>query len=85
MATMAPYFFVVQFQLFKYLEINGFIDFASTVYNNLNIRGIICVDFFVDIDGLGNHDKGGQLLTEMQKYEITSEPLSENIEHVETG
>jgi len=60
--------------------------FPCTVYNNLNVRGkYICINFFVDIDGLGNHDKGGQLLTEMQKYEITSEPLSENIEHVETG
>jgi hypothetical protein len=29
MATMAPYFFVVQFQLFKYLEIDGFIDFLA--------------------------------------------------------
>ena len=67
------------------MEVNGLPDFASSVDNNLNVRGNIRIDFFVDIDGLGNHDKGGQLLTEMQKYEMTSEPLSENIEHVETG
>ncbi|XP_076076319.1 brefeldin A-inhibited guanine nucleotide-exchange protein 3-like isoform X2 [Mytilus galloprovincialis] len=38
-----------------------------------------------DIDGLGNHDKGGQLLTKVQKYDMTTEPSSENIKHVEMG